>query len=92
MSRYRAHPNGYLTIDNDPTPVLTITERNPDHSPFSTEQTVILAELASDGNHAREWADRAEDLLADASLFYSSQPIRNLIQDMAAYHREGVTK
>lgn len=99
MSHYHAHPNGYLTIDNDPTPALEVTvswEDWPDH-PARITQLAILSELASDGNKAREWAERAAaivdafDMPGVIPSFASwlGPPLAGLLREMAEYHRKG---
>ena len=93
-SRYHAHPNGYLTIDNDPTPVLFVKNwAHPDGSEraFAREATT-LSELASDGNHAREWAARAARIQALTDPFgriNTAQLLEELLREMAEYHRDG---
>ena len=85
MTRYHAHPNGYLTIDNDPTPVVEVTAEH-----WATHSNVILSELASDGNHAREWAARAHEIVARNSNTYSEKHLQaQLLAEMAEYHRDG---
>ena len=82
MSRYHAHLNGYLTIGDDPTPVVEVC------APHAITQLTALSELASDGNHCKEWAARA------AAIVWSSTegPVFNLLCEMAKYHRDGQEK
>ena len=53
MTRYHAHPNGYLTIDDDPTPVVEAIRIDhpiwpaPDYAAIRNTRRRILSELAS---------------------------------------------
>ena len=98
MSHYHAYPNGYLTLDNDPTPVVEITRVDngvrpgPEWQAARKHRLVSLAELASDGNHAREWAERAAQILAWGEDHINiTRFIDVLLREMAEYHRDGVT-
>lgn len=95
--RYHAHPNGYLTLDNDPTPVLRVAPVNdgawhaPETPALRNTRITLLAELASDGNHAREWAQRAAEIWHGEMDHWLDEPTLDLLREMAAYAREQVT-
>lgn len=80
--RYHAHPHGYLTIDNDPDSTVATAV-----AIGFEENCAILAELASAGNHAGEWAARASELVRSPRWQIYGL---DLLREMAEYHREQV--
>ena len=86
--RYHAHPNGTLALDDDPTPVVQLYALRDRGA-----EVAILAELATDGNHAREWAQRAAEIVAinNTDPIEMAASIKTLLREMAAYAREQVT-
>lgn len=92
--RYHAHPNGYLTIDNDPRAVLRVervddgVQPGAEYLAIHTARQVILSELASDGNHAREWAARAAAVVTPNRVELDDS-VTWLLREMAEYHRDG---